>query len=620
MVEGVEQGMAEQLRPEGVLAFGGALEGEGTYVPSVEERAAGESLQVNIAIRVAYDGTPFNGFAKQPGQLTVQGDLEEALALIFRHPVETVCAGRTDSGVHARCQWVGFTLSASEWEGRTEHKLLKSLNALTHDGISVHEVVRKDLDFSVRFSARSREYRYFVCTDVAAPLLMSKFSWHLGRQLDIEAMREGASYLIGELDFRSFCLRASAEGKNTYRNVASITVEPLEMWGEHLVCITVIGNAFLHSMVRTIVGTLVLVGLGKREPAWVGEVLEARNRSAAGENAPANGLVFWKVNYDGPILYDPLARTGEFAPEPAPAEGTESVEEAEAAPIAEVEPEDVAAVASEPEDDAEPETAPDADPDPEPKPEPEPEAERYGFFAERVARLMNNPDAEIDIPRGMPREAGSKAVVGPALVNAGVYGEVEWNVDEVSTSWDPNAVRAFTDETGVIPAIDENGNPVDLEALLLSAYAVPEDDEPAPEEEPESAPASAPESLPFDSLGAPEFDAEGTGSWEPDLGDEAPAEGGNDALITSVIRTFISAAPLPEPNAEPNAEASVEPSAVSQPEPGNQAEMPNDSDEGADSVEEGSIAAVQDTEEAMDDDEPGPETIGRLRKKYPFER
>ena len=110
-------------------------------------------------------------------------------------------------------------------------------------------------------------------------------------------MVEGSSYLVGEHDFKSFCMAASAEGKPTCRNVFKIAIDREELLGEEVVVVKVIGNAFLHSMVRTIVGTLVAVGAGRRNPSWVGEVLEARDRCAAGENAPAAGLVFWRVDY-----------------------------------------------------------------------------------------------------------------------------------------------------------------------------------------------------------------------------------------------------------------------------------------------------------------------------------
>lgn len=275
----------------------------------VDEIGQDDSQRIILSLEVAYNGTPFAGFARQPGQLTVQGSIEEALALLFRRCIETVCAGRTDSGVHAKGQVVSFCVQPSEVADRNEYKLLRSLNALTHEDISILAIQQRDDDFSARFSATMREYRYFICTDLAAPLLMKGFSWHIPKPLDLEAMRKAASYLVGEHDFKSFCMAVSAEGKSTMRNVFSIEVELQESWGEHLVVITVKGNAFLHSMVRTIVGTLVAVGKGQRSADWVQEVLEARDRSAAGENAPAQGLVFWRVSYDGVRVHDPRAHS-----------------------------------------------------------------------------------------------------------------------------------------------------------------------------------------------------------------------------------------------------------------------------------------------------------------------
>lgn len=280
------------------------METETTGTESASETKEGRG-EVILSLLVSYNGTPFAGFARQPGQLTVQGSIEEALALMFRRGVETVCAGRTDSGVHARSQVVSFSVSESELAGRSAFKLLRSLNALTHEDISVKDVCRREPDFSARFSCTMREYKYFICTDVFAPLLMKGFCWHIPKALDLDAMRQAAAHLIGEHDFKSFCMAASAEGKSTMRNVFSVEVEPLVQWGENLVVITVRGNAFLHSMVRTIVGTLVAVGLGRRKPDWVVDVLEARNRAAAGENAPAQGLVFWDVSYEGERVHDP---------------------------------------------------------------------------------------------------------------------------------------------------------------------------------------------------------------------------------------------------------------------------------------------------------------------------
>lgn len=292
--------MSSQKRDGGV-EFVVVSEEQGLLTGSVVAGLAEADLQQEtvLALEVSYNGSPFAGFARQPGQLTVQGNIEEALSLVFRFPVETTCAGRTDSGVHALRQVVSFSVPTAEWQQRSEYKLLRSLNALTHEDISIRSLAEKAADFSARFSATMREYRYFICVDRPAPLFMKDFSWHVGKTLDVEAMRIAASYLVGEHDFKSFCLAVSAKDKSTNRYVARIDIEEREIAGSNFVVVIVEGNAFLHSMVRTIVGTLVAVGTGNRSPEWVKGVLAAKNRSAAGENAPAQGLVFWRVNYDG---------------------------------------------------------------------------------------------------------------------------------------------------------------------------------------------------------------------------------------------------------------------------------------------------------------------------------
>ena len=252
-----------------------------------------------LSLGVAYNGAPFSGFARQPGQLTVQGEIEHALGLLFRREVETVCAGRTDAGVHARGQVVSFSVEPDELNGRTFASLTRSLNALTHESIAIRFVEERPAGFSARFDATEREYRYFICAEPTPPIFLRDFSWHIPKPLDVEAMREGSRALIGEHDFKSFCMAVSAVGKPTCRNVHDISFTETDVMGEHALVIAVKGNAFLHSMVRTIVGTLVMVGRGQRDPEWVKRVLDARDRRAAGENAPAQGLVFWNVSYEG---------------------------------------------------------------------------------------------------------------------------------------------------------------------------------------------------------------------------------------------------------------------------------------------------------------------------------
>ena len=265
--------------------------------PTLEERAAECERERTLSLTVSYDGAPFAGFAKQPGQRTVQGELEEALALLFRRPVDVVCAGRTDAGVHARGQVVSFDVDAAELRDRTLYSLRRSLNALTGEGIVVRSVDERPRGFSARFDAVEREYRYFLAVGETPPVFTDRTAWFAGPNLDVAAMEAATAHLIGEHDFKSFCMAASAVGKPTHRHVSEISFAPETIMGEPHLVITVRGNAFLHSMVRTIVGTLAMVGRGQRDPDWVAEVLAARDRQAAGENAPAKGLVFWEVTY-----------------------------------------------------------------------------------------------------------------------------------------------------------------------------------------------------------------------------------------------------------------------------------------------------------------------------------
>ncbi|ACU94887.1 pseudouridylate synthase I [Cryptobacterium curtum DSM 15641] len=266
-----------------------------------------------IALLISYNGAPFHGFARQEGDLlTVQGSLEEALSLLYRREVETVCAGRTDTGVHARGQVVTFEVTPEELASHTPHSLIRSLNALTHDAIGIRQLRRAPDGFSARFDAKSRHYRYFISDGSVPPLVMRDFCWQVrgGVSLDANAMTAAAAYLVGEHDFKSFCLAVSAAGKPTRREVLSLTVERIEVLGDEVVCIDIIGSSFLHSMVRTIAGTLVAVGRGLRPPSWMAEVLAACDRTAAGEKAPAAGLVFWDVDYGNVLPSDGFWREG----------------------------------------------------------------------------------------------------------------------------------------------------------------------------------------------------------------------------------------------------------------------------------------------------------------------
>ena len=247
-----------------------------------------------FALTVSYDGAPFSGFARQPGLDTVQGRIESALATVLREPVETVGAGRTDAGVHALGQVVSFATGAIVPD---THALLRSLNALCGEGIVITGVRSAAHGFSARFDAEAREYRYRIVPGPVPPLFLAPVAWWIKHALDLGAMREAAEFLLGEHDFRSFCVAESARGQRTVRRMEAIDIFPEETLGEHSVIVRVVGNAFLHSMVRVIAGSLVEVGLGRHGPGWLGETLRARDRAAAGPTAPPHGLTLWHVSY-----------------------------------------------------------------------------------------------------------------------------------------------------------------------------------------------------------------------------------------------------------------------------------------------------------------------------------
>lgn len=270
--------------------------------PSLEERAHDEgTLDATLVLKLGYRGSEFAGFAPQPGQRTVAGEITRALEVLLHREIALTCAGRTDAGVHALAQYVSLPVYAAELE-RSPHALMSGLSALTPDDISPAVLYSAPKGFSARFDAQTRSYRYRIAAGAARPVMAWDHAWWLRCALDVEAMNAAAQMLAGEHDFKSFCKAISAEGKPTKRFVESIAVSAEEECGERIVCIDITGNAFLHSMVRTITGTLVEVGRGHRSVDWVGEVLEACDRKAAGPCAPAKGLTFTNVEYPAGLL------------------------------------------------------------------------------------------------------------------------------------------------------------------------------------------------------------------------------------------------------------------------------------------------------------------------------
>lgn len=277
---------------------------EESLAASVVSKASTETSpepEATLAIKLGYRGAGFSGFAEQPTQRTVAGDLRRALETVLRREVDLTCAGRTDAGVHAQAQYVSLPVYGAELALSGE-KLVRSLTALTDDDISIRQLLRAPQGFSARFDAQARSYRYRICAGSARPILGWDHAWWYNGYLDADLMDKAAQALVGEHDFKSFCKALSAEGKPTHRFVERLSVEEIEEAGEKFIAVDITGNAFLHNMVRTIVGTLVEIGRGHRPVEWIDEVLAAKNRIAAGSCAPAQGLTFVDVRYADGIL------------------------------------------------------------------------------------------------------------------------------------------------------------------------------------------------------------------------------------------------------------------------------------------------------------------------------
>jgi len=251
---------------------------------------------VRLRIDLAYDGGPWAGFARQPDRLTVQGTLEGALTRITGQPVASVCAGRTDRGVHAIAQVVHVDLDRAHARVvRATHDLdvLRfRLDRMVGDAITIWQVREVGDDFSARFSATHRGYRYRLVDGEVVDPIRRHDRWHVGEPLGVPAMRAGAKLLLGEHDYAAFC--RNRQRKTTVRRLDEVTVTRPQPGTIH---VRLAGPAFCHQMVRAIVGCLVEVGLGKESPGWVGEVLHAQDRALAARVAPAHGLTLERVGY-----------------------------------------------------------------------------------------------------------------------------------------------------------------------------------------------------------------------------------------------------------------------------------------------------------------------------------
>lgn len=262
-----------------------------------------------VALGIEYFGHGFKGWQRQPSaKPSIQEELEKALSRIANAPIEVVCAGRTDAGVHATHQVVHFDSPVV----RNDNSWVRGVNSQLPDQIGVRWVRRVEESFHARFSATARRYRYVIDNSATMPVIhRNGVTWHFS-PLDAEEMNKAGQALLGENDFTSFRAK-ECQSHTPMRNIHHLMVRRIGS----LVVIDVKANAFLHHMIRNIAGVLCEVGDGRKPVEWVAEVLKARDRSQASVTAPPHGLYFVDVDYDesyglptgsnslGPLLVTP---------------------------------------------------------------------------------------------------------------------------------------------------------------------------------------------------------------------------------------------------------------------------------------------------------------------------
>ena len=243
-----------------------------------------------IRLTIAYDGTGFRGWATQrdPSIRTIEGSIAVILERVVSEPVKLSVAGRTDAGVHARGQVASFRTTSSV----APERLRGAVNGALAPEVVVLAADEAPAGFDARFSATAREYRYRIDERDPADPFVARYVWSRPGRLALRPMRVAAAALVGEHDFTSFCRHPGGD-RSTVRSLTHLTVSRRGP----VVEIRAVANAFLHQMVRSLVGTLVAVGEGKVDPGSMARILAARDRAAAGRLAPARGLTLERVHY-----------------------------------------------------------------------------------------------------------------------------------------------------------------------------------------------------------------------------------------------------------------------------------------------------------------------------------
>ncbi|HEY1634263.1 MAG TPA: tRNA pseudouridine(38-40) synthase TruA [Acidimicrobiales bacterium] len=261
------------------------------------EQGPSADQPIRVRLTVAYDGTGFHGFAAQPGQTTVGGTLSEAIEKVVGHEVHLTCAGRTDTGVHAWGQVIHADLAPVRRRLDLD-ALVRSCNAMLSPAIVVREARIAAPGFDARHSAVSRRYRYSVLNVPTPDPFLAATAWHVEDPLDLRAMEQATDPLLGEHDFSTFCRRPPDGGSLVRRVHDACWTRGHGGLGEgDLLQFEIEAAAFCHQMVRSVVGTLVEVGRGRKRAGDLGWILRSRDRALAASPAPPHGLCLWAVGY-----------------------------------------------------------------------------------------------------------------------------------------------------------------------------------------------------------------------------------------------------------------------------------------------------------------------------------
>jgi tRNA pseudouridine38-40 synthase len=256
--------------------------------------AAPSGPLVRVRLTVAYDGSGFHGFAPNPGVRTVGGTLRQAIEKVTRCPVELTCAGRTDAGVHAWGQVVSLDLPEDRFD---RVALARSLNRLCGPAIVVRDARAAPADFDARRSATGRTYRYTIVNRPVPDPFLAHVAWHVAEPLDLELLHLGCDPLVGEHDFSAFCRRPRHRDGSQPSLVRSVRRAGWSDLSDGVLRFEIEANAFCHQMIRSLVGTLVDVGSGRRHAGELLGILAARDRANASTLAPPQGLCLWAVDY-----------------------------------------------------------------------------------------------------------------------------------------------------------------------------------------------------------------------------------------------------------------------------------------------------------------------------------